>query len=164
METIFTRMKTRNDRRGERGATLAFTLMILMILVLIGLAALMTSSLDLKISGNERVQKQAFYRAEAGINFAQMQVIYSQLNAGTRTQELTYAPTGTTEAAVTVQFPSTIPGGIQNPTALPPGQLSSMQYYSAYHYVITSNGQAAGQAQALLELRGFTEGFIPVAE
>jgi len=155
-------IKTGDHRRGERGATLPFTLMILVILVLIGFAALMTSSLDLKISGNEQLQKQAFYRAEAGLNFAQVSVTYGEVNEGTPNKTVEYKPDGKTKAAVvTVNFPTTLPGNRQNPTVPPANAQSSLQSYSAYHYTLTSTGDAEGQAQAQVELRGYMFGFKP---
>ncbi len=148
-----------DHRPGERGATLPFTLMILMILILIGFAALMTSSLDLKISGNEQLQKQAFYRAEAGLNFAQVSFSYSEVNEGTPNKTIEYRPDGKKAAVVTVNFPATLPGNRQNPTVPHIGAQSSLQYYSFYHYVLTSTGEAEGQAQAQVDLRGFMPGF-----
>lgn len=150
-----------DHRPGQRGATLPFTLMILMILVLIGFAALMTSSLDLKISGNEQLQKQAFYRAEAGLNFAQVSVSYSEVNEGTPNKTIEYRPDGKRAALITVNFPATLPGNRQNPTVPPISAQSSLQNYSAYHYVITSTGEAEGQAQAQVDLRGFMLGLKP---
>jgi Tfp pilus assembly protein PilX len=162
MNKILHWTKVNHPFRGERGATLAFTLMILVILVLIGFAALMTSSLDLKISGNEQVQKQAFYRAEAGLNYTQVSVDYGTINAGSPTKTVAYKlDDGTTAADVTVNFPPTVPVSIQNPTVPPPNALSSLQRYSAYHYTLTSTGKMDTQAQSLVELRGYVLGYVP---
>ena len=162
MKKITLRTKANPNRQGERGATLAFTLMILMILILIGLAALMTSSLDLRITGNEQLQKQAFYRAEGGLSFALVSVNYNDINAGSPQKTVEYKADGTNKAAtITVNFPVTLPGGQQNPTAPPPNALSSMTRYSAYHYGLSSVGDAEGQAQSQVDLRGYLLGYTP---
>lgn len=55
---------------NERGFVLVVTLLMLLILVIIGVAALNTSNIDLNIAGNQRVHKQTFYHADAGTEIA----------------------------------------------------------------------------------------------
>lgn len=52
---------------SEKGIALVVSLMVLVALTLMGIAAIMTSSLDMRISGNEKVAMQAAYASEAGI-------------------------------------------------------------------------------------------------
>ena len=51
---------------SEKGFVLVTALMILVILTLLGLATIMTSSVELKIAGNDRLHKQTFYQADGG--------------------------------------------------------------------------------------------------
>ncbi len=65
-------MENRSNRslEGEGGSILVVTLLILFAVAVIGSSLAMISSMDLKISGNQRVTTQAFSVAEAGLNEA----------------------------------------------------------------------------------------------
>lgn len=52
---------------NEKGIALVLSLMVLAALTLIGIAAIMTSTLDMQIAGNERTIIQSQYAAEAGL-------------------------------------------------------------------------------------------------
>ena len=54
----------------EKGMVLVVGLMLIVVLMLLGTTAVLTSTTDLKISGNYKTSVQAFYTAEAGINEA----------------------------------------------------------------------------------------------
>ena len=53
------------DRISEEGSVLVVSLLILVLLTIIGIAAMNTSNVELKISGNEKAYKMALYAAEA---------------------------------------------------------------------------------------------------
>ncbi len=57
-------------RHNERGAVLVIVLMFTAILSVLGTGAYLTSSNELKISNNYKIRKQAFYDAEAGLQYA----------------------------------------------------------------------------------------------
>ena len=61
---------TSEDRRGESGNILIITLMILFAISTIGMTIASVSTMDLKISGNQRSSTQALFAAEAGLNEA----------------------------------------------------------------------------------------------
>lgn len=52
---------------NNRGATLVIGLLTLVLLSLIGLAATSTSRMEVQISGNDKLYKEAFYAAEFGV-------------------------------------------------------------------------------------------------
>lgn len=54
--------------KNEKGIVLITALLFLMVLTVLGTTAIMISSTDIKIGGNYKLSKQAFYAAEAGIN------------------------------------------------------------------------------------------------
>jgi Tfp pilus assembly protein PilX len=54
----------------NRGSVLIAGLLVLLVLSILGLAAMMTTSMELKISANDREAKRAFYLAEAGLEDA----------------------------------------------------------------------------------------------
>jgi len=53
--------------KNEQGFVLIVSLLMLMVLMIIGIAATNTTTIDLQISGNDKVSKQTFYQAEGGI-------------------------------------------------------------------------------------------------
>jgi FlaG/FlaF family flagellin (archaellin) len=58
--------KLKKFLRDERGAVLAIALLIMIALTLIGAAALITTTMELDISRNERLAKESFYMADGG--------------------------------------------------------------------------------------------------
>ena len=54
----------------ERGIALVFALLIMIVLAIIGASALMTSTIDLKVSGSTKVVRESFYLADGGIEMS----------------------------------------------------------------------------------------------
>jgi len=52
--------------RDQRGSALVVALLMLVVLTLLGIAALTTTTVELQISGNDKVTKKAFYSADGG--------------------------------------------------------------------------------------------------
>jgi len=145
-------------RNGESGTTLVVTLMMMVIITLIGLAAVLTSSVDIRISGNEAVQKQALYAADAGLNYARVTAPFIFVDQE-NTQTTLDNPTG---------FPSTfhvdIAFGVPDRgitfTNPPAGSGTGVrQGQRAIHYLVTSSGFSANQAQKTLEMQGYRIGY-----
>ena len=74
-------MMSKNQRPGlanlyhqllgnEHGVALAFALVLMLVLTIIGSSATMTSEVDLKVSGNTKVIRSAFYVADGGIQLS----------------------------------------------------------------------------------------------
>ncbi len=57
-------------RLGQEGSVLVMTLLVLFAISIMGATLAMVSSMDLKISGNQRRTMQSFFVAEAGLNEA----------------------------------------------------------------------------------------------
>ena len=55
---------------NDRGVVLVFALVLMLVLTVIGSSATMTSQVDLKISGNTKTIRAAFYIAEGGVQLA----------------------------------------------------------------------------------------------
>lgn len=53
-------------RCNENGSALIFALLILVVLTVLGISSLTTSTVEVKISGNDKRHKQAFYAADGG--------------------------------------------------------------------------------------------------
>ncbi len=60
---------------NEKGIALITALLFLMVLTILGTTAVMISSTDIKIGGNYKTAKEAFYDAEAGVQYVIKQVI-----------------------------------------------------------------------------------------
>ncbi len=52
--------------RNQNGSVLVIALMMLVVLMIIGIAATNTSTVELQIAGNDKVEKQTFYQADGG--------------------------------------------------------------------------------------------------
>jgi len=57
----------------ERGSALVIALLMLVVLTILGIAAITTSTVEVQISGNEKVYKRSFYAADGGTS------MYSEL-------------------------------------------------------------------------------------
>jgi Tfp pilus assembly protein PilX len=57
-------------RSNEKGSTLLISILILLLLTVIGIAATNTSTIEILISGNDKLAKKAFYAADGGIGYA----------------------------------------------------------------------------------------------
>ena len=63
-------MSFSNPCQNERGVALIIALMFLSILGLLGTTALVLTTTDIRIGGNYKTNAQAFYDADAGVNYA----------------------------------------------------------------------------------------------
>lgn len=59
-------MKLYIHKKSEEGFVLVTALMMLVALSLLGLATITTSTVELKIAGNDRLHKESFYQADGG--------------------------------------------------------------------------------------------------
>ena len=67
-------------------------MLILLLLTLIGIAVTNTSTIEIQISGNDRVQKQAFYNAEAAYTAVRPLLDDIRLGVDPTTFAATYSP------------------------------------------------------------------------
>lgn len=56
--------------KNQKGAVLVIALMLLAVLTILGVAALNTTTSEIRIAGNDRVHKNAFYNAETGVAYS----------------------------------------------------------------------------------------------
>jgi hypothetical protein len=153
-------------KNGETGAALVITLMVMVIMCLIGAAALMTSSVDLKISGNYRVAKQAFYLADAGLSYVRINPPkpWFLINGKETLTNLTaddQKQTGIGNFQANVNYgvtSGTTPPVTKTMTNPPEGSGTGIRTGKAYHFTITSTGFGENQAQAQVEMLGYVIG------
>lgn len=131
-------MKLHNSCYDDRGAALVSGLMFLAILSVLGTTAYLISSNDLKISHNYRAAKQAFYDAEAGVNYALGQIEIG-LKAGS------FSLPSTDGASVSL-------GGFSMPSDFF-FTLSSLTRDAANSYRFTSTGNSNSNATSSVEVK-----------
>jgi Tfp pilus assembly protein PilX len=151
----------------ERGVALASALMAMMVLLVLGAAAITTTTLELQMSGSHRSSLQAFYAAEAGIHAGM-----SQLSADRETSTQAIPVTGI-GGDNTYQYRS---GGQHDAEPQPLefiGTRAMAGYsvangtgynpagYVLYTYQITTTGMGPSNAQRELTALG---GYGPVAQ
>ncbi len=116
------------NKRSEEGFVLVTALMMLVILTMLGLATIMTSTVELKIAGNDRVHKKTFYKADAGTETGSVLTYENALCINSSG----FAETGTTGKADFGFFKTSLnfaePG--QGTLTLPDGTNSDALYYT----------------------------------
>jgi len=83
-------IRSKRILNDQSGVALVIALMMLIVLTLIGLASVLTSSYEMRLSGNKRGSTDAFYSADSGI-----QVVLSNIqnfNLGNYSPGHTYDP------------------------------------------------------------------------
>ncbi|MFH1147128.1 MAG: PilX N-terminal domain-containing pilus assembly protein [Pseudomonadota bacterium] len=123
--------------RNEKGIALVAALLFLMVLTLLGTTAIMISSTDIKIGGNFKNSKTAFYDAEAGVQYV-IKTMENGLAAGTLT-----LPTST---PVTVSY--TVPSGFSFDSSV---SLSKVSGLSEYTFQMTGHG--GNNSESTIEVR-----------
>jgi hypothetical protein len=58
--------KRRSTMANERGVALVVAVLVMITATFLGIAAVMTSDIEVRISGNQRASEKAFYAADAG--------------------------------------------------------------------------------------------------
>ena len=58
--------KRRSSMGNERGVALVVAVLVMITATFLGIAAVMTSDIEIRISGNQRCSEKAFYAADAG--------------------------------------------------------------------------------------------------
>ena len=130
-------MKTPISHNNERGVALIISLMFLALLGMLGTTAYVMTTTDMKIGRNYQASAEAFFDAEAGVNFAEAQ-IESALSSGSITLPTTIGGTAT--------LSYTVPSGFS--FSLSPVTLVANNTYS-----LTSTGNGPNNSQTQIVVR-----------
>lgn len=127
---------------GEKGMVLLTVVLLVAVLMALGTTAILQTSTDIKISGNYRVSRQAFYDADAGVQY-----LLNRLSADLGDSD----PTTVNLTANPITLSYSTPGGFSFtlPTALI--SLGSNRYRCS----VTGNGP--NNSAAVLEVGFFTQ-------
>jgi len=76
--------------KNQSGVALVLALLIMIVLTLVGLAAVFSSSFEMRLSGNKRGSTDAFYSSESGIQVVMANI--NNFNLGNYSPSNTYDP------------------------------------------------------------------------
>jgi Tfp pilus assembly protein PilX len=120
---------------NENGFVLTTSLIFLTIIGLLGSTAIVVTTTDIKIGGNYKDSRQAFYDADAGVQYT-IKKIESDLAAGN------------------ISLPSSVGGSISLPYTTPSGfafTLSTLTKTASDKYTFTSTGNGARNSKTSIE-------------
>jgi Na+-transporting methylmalonyl-CoA/oxaloacetate decarboxylase gamma subunit len=130
--------KTRKLLRDDSGVALVLALLMLVALTLIGLGAIVTSTFEVKLSGNQRGATDAFYAAESGTQVVLANV--ANFNLAGKYVDNQYNPftdpanPNPTQAAVTIFY-------LPNEQGAPIGMGVSATNFDFMYYRLNASGQ-----------------------
>jgi hypothetical protein len=130
--------KAKNELTSQRGVALVIALLMMVTFTLIGLASILTSTFEIKLSGNKRGSTDAFYSADSGIQIVKSNI--SNFDLPGKFVDEKYDPftdpsnPNPTNASVTIHHDATQAGP-------PRGVGMSAIHFGFEHYVIESMGQ-----------------------
>lgn len=126
----------RESLRDEKGMVLVVGLLLIVVLMLLGTTAVITSTTDMKISANYKTSQQAFYDADAGVNYA-----IGTMEAGLKASPQTFSLPTTVGGTSTITY--TVPSGFSF-------SISDITMLAANAYSFTSTGNGPNNAQAVV--------------
>ncbi len=129
-------------QENEDGSALVISLIMLVLLTLIGISASTTSEIELKISGNDKLHKMAFYTAESGwqmgANYLDSQ--YPPITSSSSVTDI-WMPSNPT---LKYSYSTTFDGAV-----FAPGYSTE---FRRFMYTINSTGNAPGSAQSQIRV------------
>lgn len=138
---------------SQRGAALIIAVLILLVLTVVGIFAVTTATLDTKITGFHKWHVEAFYAADAGVDFAVAQCPFGTMDTLTPSPSQWSTATSQPQSSVTVTYRGeTLP-----PVGSGTGQRAG---FMAHHYIIISGGaDQADIASSTVDMWGYRIGF-----
>lgn len=125
--------------RTQRGAALAIGLILLVVLTILAVSGVVTSTLELRMVGNEQQQERAFQAAEVGIAEA---MANPQLS--TTVPEVQPATAVPNSPGDTYQYQLTFAGEAPTGSGLTGYSLGTG--FATYHFTVNSTGTSSGGA------------------
>lgn len=134
-------MHTRPPGRAQRGAALVIGLILLLVLTILAVSGVVTSTLELRMVGNQQQQERAFQAAEVGIEEA---MANPQLSTSTpEIQTVTAVPNSPGDQ---YQYQLTYAG--ESPLGSGLSGYSIGTGLTAYHFTVNSTGTSTGNAES----------------
>ena len=142
-------------RRGknEDGSVLVVALLILVLLTIIGISAMSTTNVELKISGNEKSYKMALYAAEAARGYVEKTPeLYGPDNI-TLGAGLNFPDKDNSSAVVQLSSKQSFGGTVEylGFSAPPRGSGTQVGTFKAHNYKMTCKGYGPSNAESQIE-------------
>ena len=154
-------MKEKCLLKNEDGSVLVIALIILSVLTLLGISATTTTEIEIRIAGNERSHKTAFYAAEAaGAYVVGTRDLYGPDNitvGGYINFPNDEAPSATYALSSTQSFNGDVE--YLGSSAPPRGSGYEVGKFKAHRYKMTCSGYGPSNSGSNIEIGGYRIGF-----
>jgi len=136
---------------SQEGAALIIAVLILLILTVIGIFAVTTSTMDTKITGYHKWHVEAFYAADAGLDYTVATYPYGNMHYGNPTWS--FSNTQPPIFAVTATYLEETPPPVGSGTGVRAG-------FKMHHYRTNSAGKDQAEiASSTIDMWGYRIGF-----
>lgn len=149
------------DSKNENGSVLVVSLLILMLLTIIGIAAMSTTNVELRIAGNEKYYKMALYAGEAARGYVAKNPELYGPNSTTLGEGLNFPddddPSATVQLGSTQSFNGKVEYlGFSAPTR---GSGTEVGTFKMHKYRMTCRGYGPSNAESQVEAGFYRIGF-----
>jgi len=146
---------------NEKGSVMVVAILILALLTIIGIAAMSTTNVELKISGNEKSYKMALYAAEAARGYvAKTPELYGPDNM-TLGEEINFPDENDPLEVVQLSSTQSFGGTVEylGFSAPPRGSGTQVGTFKAHKYKMTCKGYGPAKAESQIEAGFYRMGF-----
>jgi hypothetical protein len=146
---------------NEKGSVIVVAILILALLTIIGIAAMSTTNVELKISANEKSYKMALYAAEAARGYVvKTPELYGPDNMALG-QGLNFPDEHDPLAVVQLSSKQSFNGYVEyiDYSAPPRGSGSEVGTFKAHNYKMTCKGYGPARAESQIEAGFYRIGF-----
>ena len=147
--------------KNEEGSVMVVAILILALLTIIGIAAMSTTNVELKISGNEKSYKMALYAAEAARGYvAKTPELYGPDNI-TLGEEINFPDENDPLEVVQLSSTQSFGGTVEylGFSAPPRGSGTQVGTFKAHKYKMTCEGYGPAKAESQVEAGFYRMGF-----
>jgi len=148
-------------RKNEDGSVMVVAILMLALLTIIGIAAMSTTNVELKISGNEKSYKMALYAAEAARGYVvKTPELYGPDNM-TLGQGLNFPDENNPLVVVRLSSKQSFGGTVEylGFSAPPRGSGTQVGTFKAHKYRMTCKGYGPAKAESRIEAGFYRMGF-----
>lgn len=139
--------------RDQRGAVLFIAIIMLLILSIIGIYAVGSSTIEIKVSAQKRFYDEAFNVADAGLEFALTTVTFGNIDSVTpAVQDIDTSATGLSISSLDVYYLGNSPPPVGSGTGL-------RGFRAHYHRIDSDGSDPGGNAGATVQAEGYRIGF-----
>jgi len=142
---------------NQRGAVIFIAVIMLLILSIIGIYAVGSSTIEVKVSAQKRFYDEAFNVADAGIAFALTAVTFGNIDTQNPSDSTSEGTIDTSDTGLPI---SSLGVYYLGNTPPPSGSGTGSRGFKAHYHRIASEGSDAGDnATAAIEVEGYRIGF-----